>query len=542
MILALIFCLALFLGRTGAYSLLNDSCTFSSKKCNDLPGYASTALLSQRDVAYNATIDQQMTVGLNVSSTLFAPYGYTQNGLAFLKRALQVGYRSLLVDAYWSDKHTQWQLCPVELQDWDGEESTVSISDSSYTCQGNLSLSDIYSVLGEHITSTDTNIAANVITMKVSLHRAIGSEGSSQQPQPLSPLLTSYFTTRLYTPANLTSDRTQGIALDPYGHPSDEGYPTVHEFLFLQKKRLLVSVSADNSTGYDFNSDSNTLFGPGFGDVDPNDTEIATTLNTRECTDTQLGRLAQSNALNNTKVTAPWRTIIETSNQSFTNDSLQRYVQCGYSPIINTPFDSEEDFVTPIEQTMWGWAPGQPDSNDTTTDIDASNSSSIPVSYNCASLGKDGWVVTNCYQQMVPLCRVENETYSFVAGNASVRYFEGHAGCPEGTRFAVPRTALQNSVAAVTLADHLPLWVDLSSIAVDNCWVSGGAYSQCPYHTISHNRNNIGQLASAVVVAFVLLVVVFLLRLDSVPLRKNRNRWRRLMNKYSQVEYQGVPA
>uniref|UniRef100_A0A060TCB9 Maintenance of telomere capping protein 6 n=1 Tax=Blastobotrys adeninivorans TaxID=409370 RepID=A0A060TCB9_BLAAD len=542
MILALICCLTLFMGHTGAYSLLNDSCTFSSKKCNDLPSFASTALLSQRDVAYNATIDQQMTVGLNVSSTLFAPYGYTQKGLAYLNRALEVGYRSLLVDAYWSDEHTQWQLCPVELQDWNGEESAVRIADSSYTCQGNLSLSDIYGVLGQYISYTDTNIAANVITMRVSLHRAIGSKSSPQKPQSLSSELASYFTTKLYTPANLTSDRRQGIALDPYGHPSDKGYPTVHQFLFLSKKRLLISVSADNSTRYDFDSDSNVLFRPGFGVADPNDIELATTINTQECTDTQLGQLVQPNEHNDTKITASWRTIIETSNHTFTNSSLQRYVQCGYSPIINTPFDSEEDLVAPIEQTMWGWAPGQPDSNDTTTDIDASNSSSIPVSYNCAALDKDGWVVTNCYQEMVPLCRVENETYSFVAGNSSVRYFEGHGGCPEGTRFAVPRTALQNSVAAVTLADHLPLWVDLSSIAVDDCWVSGGAYSQCPYHVISHNRNNIGQLASAVVVAFVLLVVVFLLRLDAVPLRKNRNRWRRLMNKYSQVEYQGVPA
>jgi hypothetical protein len=529
-------------------SINNNTCTFDTAGCSYIPGYVNTALLSQRDVAYNVSVDQLTTLGINMSSAVFSEYDYTTEALDVFKRVLGSGYRSIYLDLYWNEDLNEFQLCPGKVPNTGAPDSIKKVEGlyGSHYCQRNFSLDDILLQMSEYIKATDTDISVNVMLMRLYLYRLDDTKADGKVAQNISSKLISYLDNRIYTPVDLRNDRKNGFTFGVSGK-SENGYPTAHRFLLELKQRIMVSVTYMNldKDAYDISQDEDTVFeidedrsGPDYMNSDEsNDAGMSyvTDKTPKMCHSNSTEYLS---TINSTTVKT-WRTILDTKDNPFTTENIRDYVQCGFSPVINTGLKTMQELVEPVDASIWAWSLEQPTwkhSNNKTNEEDG------PVAWECAILDTDGWKVANCYAKYKSLCRANNMAYDWNIGEKEENYFEAINACEGQNYFSVPRTALQNKVAMIELNNSLPVWIDLNSISVDNCWVTGGPYASCPYHPVSNNRNEVVKLSIAAMVAFLLVVLILLLKLDKVPLKKHQYRWRRLVNKAAEEEYEGVPA
>lgn len=529
-------------------SINNNTCTFYAAGCSYIPGYVNTALLSQRDVAYNISVDQLTTLGINMSSAVFNEYGYTTEALDVFKRVLGSGYRSIYLNLYWNEDLNEFQLCPGKVPDTGSSDSIKKVDGlyGNHYCQRNFTLDDILLQMSEYIKATDTDISVNVMLMRLYLYPLDHSKPDHQVAQNISSKLISYLDNRIYTPIDLRSDRDGGHTFGVSGK-SEKGYPTAHRFLLEMKKRIMVSATYMNldRDAYDLRQDEATIF-----EIDKNSSG-PDYMNSDESNDAGMSyvtddtpKMCHSNSteylstINSTTIKT-WRTLLDTKDNPFTTAEIRDYVQCGFSPVINTGLTTMKELVEPVDASIWTWSLEQPTWKHS---HNKTNKEDGPVAWKCAVLDTDGWKVANCYEKYKPLCRVSNMAYNWHIGHNEENYFEAIESCMGQDYFSIPRTALQNKAAMVELNDSLPVWIDLNSISVDNCWVTGGPYASCPYHPVSNNRNEVVKLSMAAMVAFLLVVLILLLKLDKVPFKKHQYRWRRLVNKAAEEEYEGVPA
>jgi hypothetical protein len=143
------------------------------------------------------------------------------------------------------------------------------------------------------------------------------------------------------------------------------------------------------------------------------------------------------------------------------------------------------------------------------------------------------------------LCRAVNDSFDWLITADFSDYFGSEALCPDGYVFTTPQTALENGAVKLTLAHNSgssSAWIDLNSIAVSNCWVTGGPSSQCPYLQTSYNRNTWTLLGVAVFFCLLLIAFMIILSFIKLPLHTNQGKWRRLVNKFAETEYEGVPS
>ncbi len=78
-------------------------------------------------------------------------------------------------------------------------------------------------------------------------------------------------------------------------------------------------------------------------------------------------------------------------------------------------------------------------------------------------------------------------------------------------------------------------------MSISNCWTTGGPYATCPYAQRTLRRSFIAMLIISCVVS-VLLILFCITQFQKIPLHKNSKRWKKLINKYSEYDYDGVPA
>lgn len=172
--------------------------------------------------------------------------------------------------------------------------------------------------------------------------------------------------------------------------------------------------------------------------------------------------------------------------------------------------------------------------------------------------------------------------YTWVFG-ANSSYFDAPASCPpshtvtttlaNGTtitaeypvEFGVPSSALQDTSVRIQLAAAngivssdsgntdsgssngngtipYPIWIDLNSLQISDCWVVGGPDAKCPYNPSRWNRNKVALLSIAVTITFFLLVLIAFLQTGMIPVRHNEKGFRKLINKFTESQYEGVPA
>ena len=147
---------------------------------------------------------------------------------------------------------------------------------------------------------------------------------------------------------------------------------------------------------------------------------------------------------------------------------------------------------------------------------------------------EEGWEVSNCYEKYLFACQNKLSRNEWKLNNSTKRnYFDiDDDDCPEGYFFSLPRLNIEMLSLMTTVKQenvNYPIWIDLNDITVENCFVSGGPYAQCPYQETVTTDKFVRMIAPSFVVAMVVLVLIFIEKVfRKTPIQTNRKRyWKR---------------
>ncbi|CCH41448.1 putative secreted protein [Wickerhamomyces ciferrii] len=525
----------------GAYGLMN----YPSLSSNRV-----TAIRSQRDVAANVSIDQITTAGIRLSKTLFDREGYTNDTLKNVWTLLNGGIQNLVIDIYWNENTGEFQLCPIDMS---GRLSTRAEStgviyydadDDDYKCDNVLTLQGLIDVVFRFTSETDTNLSANLILLMFNTHGLLKKSSSNSQNNDnitysnnntLSQILQSTFSYKLYTPSALTADRFVNRTYNSE-EQSNDGFPTVSHFLFTDKRRVVSTIWQDNlpsNTTYNLTSDYNIVFPQ--SDLNSSFTSLNNTV--VPSTEEEFINTANGN----------WRFAYDDDNTKFNNGSIRHLIDWGYSPILNSAVLESSDIASIFNTSLWSWDSAEPLEENIAKEInkDSDNTRNSQTAYKCAALSSTGWKVENCYDSKYVACRKQSRAFEWELSLDKQTYFNAEDVCPDNTNFSVPRTALQQYSLVnylKTLPENHSIWIDMNSISINDCWVTGGPNSNCPYQKVTNERNFAEMLTPASVFCLVIFLGMILLRLKRVPVQDNRKHWKKLLQQNKENEYEGVPS
>lgn len=516
----------------------SSTMTWGSSGQQNVTTQRTVAIRSQRDISANITIDQLSSRGFSLSTVLFDQYGYTTPGIQALYDVLTYGAETVVVDLYWNEGLNKFQLCPVAFDNSvdDFLNSTVRYFEDNgktYKCEVGLSLNTLFEAIAAYLTASDTNLNGNLITLLFNIFQ-IG-EALTYTPSlvgtrndTLSSVLSAYFGNKLYTPTLLQVDRDNGVT------GSSEGYPMLGYFLFQEKKRILGAnwrtELASNST-YNIDADSVTVFSPSYFN-----------------SFTSLDMTSLSNFTSRELI--PWRYSFDSEANPFTNTSMTIVVNQGYSPLLNHSVTDLTEMNALFNASLWSWASSEP-LNEGAAREQSSNNGDILLkeAFRCAVLDENSrWSVANCYDTHYSACRSEDGDFDWTITDTQNTYFHSGDACSllEGNyTFDVPKTALEQTFLSQLMTSkntNGSIWIDMNSIAIADCWVTGGPYAGCPYQKADSLRNFAQMMTTAAVIILVFIMIIFVLRFRKVPVLKNRKHWRHIEKEKTEGESEGVPS
>lgn len=519
------------------------------------------AIRSQRDVSANVTIDQLSLMGVGLSMTVFDREGYVSSALSDIRDLLDTGVQVLAVDLYWHEQLRKFQLCPYPLNSSYSLNATQTFKSKDgreIKCQSSLRLTDLAETVHSYLTDTDTNLSANLIILLFNILSISDTSSDVESAQigtsndTLSSVLLNYFDAKIYTPDGLNNDRSNGITYNALSQTSSTGWPTTSHFLFSEKRRLLAASS-------DANMPSNTTYQKSW--------DVSTVFNSTFLENTVTTANASSPSNSTERALESWRLDFGSGSDTFTTSLFSEAIAWGYSPVINSTSD---DFTTLIggfmNESLWSWAPSQPLSQYEARRISTDSDDTSQSAFSCGSLSvsEKKWQVSNCYADKHVACRLNNSTpFRWAVTVDKFSYFHAEDACADIPKsryvsdassmaknatyiFSVPKSALEqkalNDLLSNANLNATDVWIDMNSIAIPDCWVTGGAYANCPYKKVSSHRNFVEMLTPSAVFCGVLLLGIMALRLRRVPIHDNRKYWKKLVNEYAESEYDGVPS
>lgn len=194
----------------------------------------TSALLIQRDLAMNVTIDQTIWPALDLSTAFFGnDFSFQQ--LQQVAQPLLMGYKRLVVDLYWDPTRSNWQLCPVAVNSSTADDVIVG----RYTCAPRYLFKDFMASINDYLVSTEigrASILTNLVTLILNIHdlpstTSSSSSSSNKVDANLGQIVLSSLSKttyelapRIYTPANLTTDRIN-ISASFYAHGQESYFP-----------------------------------------------------------------------------------------------------------------------------------------------------------------------------------------------------------------------------------------------------------------------------------------------------------------------------
>lgn len=546
---------------------------------------------AQRDVSKYVPIDQLSTTGVSLSSLVFGPYGYSSSSLGYFGTLMDLGLQSFIIDLYWNNFTSTWQLCPAPFPN----NATTSLSltlnvlwtGDTYECDPGLTVTGLVQTIVSYCGRTNSNADVNIIELFLRLNSidskytnsSIYQFGSTDQHVGNSTLNESFAAlgNLLFTPQDLANYRVQqqlNIAFSNYYNQSSTTLPTLETFVFGSLRRVLISVWDNNvsENTYDLNSqDNQTVFTldsnlPVTVSSSSNHTLYNSCL---ELIDSFNDSSFDVNIFNNISLNAHFRFVIDDDVQPFTNETFRTYVQCGISPILNTTnyelsqvaFDESDSLGDIVDNfiylSFWSWALGQPDGNNDDYNLEPTSDSEDEEPNNasksaiqCVALFEDGWRVTNCYNEYYYACQNTEEPHKWLAGFGRTNYFTASTkdSCPDGYVFSIPHLSIEMMSLKDTIgADNItyPVWIDLNDITVTDCFVSGGPNAQCPYERTVPSSALVRLIAPNFIIAVVIVLFIFMEKvLRTNPIQSNRKRhWRKVINEYNEKnDYEGVPS
>ncbi|KAH3674517.1 hypothetical protein WICPIJ_009555 [Wickerhamomyces pijperi] len=506
---------------------------------------------SQRDLSANISISKLSLTGVGLSTTVFNDFGYNQDTVSQVYDLLNVGVQTLYVDLYWNEQMNKFQLCPFQYEISTAvNQSETATNEDGVSCLRSLTMNDLMSVVQSYIVESDTNLFGDLVVMILNLYSLNDTSISYSQDlqgtwnDTLSSVMTSYFNNYLYTPTALQSERTT----DVNNTNLIDGYPRLSKLLFTEKKRLLTFINQYEIplySSYNVSNDNDLFF-----NISAQNSSIIPVLETSDI---------QSSTELTAKASQDWLFTIDSINShlQFSEDSVHNLITNGYSPILNHTIPEISDIATIFGNSLWSWGQGEPLFVTEAMKRYSNDTGYIQEAYKCASMSLNGsYQVANCYEEKYYILRDVHDRLNWTLSSQKSSYFHIYQVSDDGDadnddkskrKFNVPKDSLErmavvlylNSLENVNFEDF---WIDLNSINVDNCWVTGGPYASCPYEIVSSNRNFVEMLVAASLCCLILFVLMASLRLRRVPIRDNRKHWKKLMNQYSTSDYDGVPS
>lgn len=495
-----------------------------------IPKTEQNAIRSQRDIMANITIDQVPLIGVDLRQILFnnesmliennTGSATAMNGTNLLLNfasLLNVGVQNFVIDLEFKDE--MWMVVDTPLN-----------------------FNSVLATLQTFLHQSHNNLSANLLVILLRI-----ASGTSQMLESNMALnsennLTSILDqiiggSYIYSPVDLYKDNnlnyTTGDGANMLTNSTSQfSWPALGNFLFQKKKRLIIAEITDQLT----EKYSTFVFKKSVMHYDADNTTLA-------CPN-DIASLQNITSVS-------WRFL----QSSFTTDDIKEYVYCGQSPIIANKFDiaTVTNITDLIQATLiWTWKHNEPRLSNSRLLMGKDSMQA----YNCASmtysLSDDviEWEVANCFNTKEGLCRKDGSEYEWLVTSDKGSYFDFEdikdPVCPEGYMFSLPKTPLEERSLGFYLSQRsfggAAVWIQLNSIEVSNCWITGGSYASCPYEKVVSKRSFVGMLVPVVACSSVLLVCAIYLSLVSVPIHDNRKNWRRVVNKISKSEVEGVPS
>ncbi|ODV63771.1 Mtc6p ASCRUDRAFT_5709 [Ascoidea rubescens DSM 1968] len=500
------------------------------------------AIISQRDLSRELTINITPYVGVNVSNPEIIS---TKDDLI---QKLDGGYSILYLDIFWNDSSRNWQLANEQYLDLD----------------------DFFDAVNMYLKDSNYEIAKNSIILIFKLQQDSINLNINRRIKNLSTKLRSIFDYRLYS-------------IDDYRRVDFYEYPTVDTFLFEDDKRV-IPIVLSNATSSDYVFVNTSLI----------DWNIILYDGTNISEFTEIYERDHSIIINNPSIN--WTEVIVNTiwtwrtDQPFSSRYLKELLQ---NELLSDVFDyiyNSDDFVNDLNEDN-GYIDNSANGNGN------GNGSNSTVAYNCTISTDFGWFVDNCYNKHHVLCgknisSLDNNDIDWRVSESKVSYFNCNEQCEiefgEEYKNLVPRlpsqqkyikenlsykwihndTTTTNTTNITTTSNsddsgysyfnesgnrikyyeqfENSFWVDFNSLDVEDCWVRGGAKAKCPYFLdeIKDNRNfNLMMSIFSIVLGFVIGLLIFIIKMQKhLPIQNNRKRWKKTISKYSENEYEGVPA
>jgi hypothetical protein len=452
----------------------------------------------------------------------------------------------------------------------------------NYNCTSFMRLDLLAGILDQFLAATSTTTGAALLLLTLDVHAA-SSILNPNAPAPrlspdqlpvtgtlLSDALKGNLSSITYTPLLLQEQRanlnTSWYNVNPASQPLDgyydvlynsqhnrytvDGWPTEAYVEFQRYYRLGIAYGTVDSqmSLYNIGPDLDFIFPPG-------------TFSNRRTTSLTAEGQVSSGCLfdaSDTGVTSQrnssWAITSISSLDTGTRTDLMAPIpavtdltSCGLTAFLNETLGGATADKNPLpyaayaHSTLWSWAPGEP-LNATSSSDD--NDKRCAVMTTSPYPGR--WRVTDCDDRYRVACHRQGEPYNWRISTQESGYYDGPSACEPPYEFSVPHTALENAhlLAALQKDDQKrpneAIFIDLNSINIPECWVSGPD-GTCPYlSTEGNDRIRIVVVPTvAAVIIFVLAALTFFVKCAANRRENKRGRRRRLLGGW---EYEGVPS
>lgn len=448
-----------------------------------------------------------------------------------------------------------------------------------YECTASIDINTFADVLAGHFAATANNLNATLKWAVLNVHAAVpASNPYVSAPAPergalpsdgnvMSQVLNSSLAAYLYTPYDLQTQRATPnltwysvnpsywpvsgyFSLDTIGNgvSTTTGWPDEAYTELLRTKRVLMGFGTidPQMEAYDTAGDIQTIFSPGYTIASDNVILSATGSITEGCF-FDPGSTLVSAANNSFAISEVPLSQALQPGLDYITKAAQNMTACGIAPVLNqTLGDQTADinitaYSSFVQNTIWSWAPGQPN------DIPDSEQDSDSTVYNCAVLNMTNggqWQVGDCTDRHYAACRVGNAPYAWTVSNQRGQYYQVDDACDDDSSFDVPRTALENSYlrAAILASDSSDemIWVNYNDLDVTGCWVDG-VNSTCPYVSdrSALSSRSISVPIGASVLVFVMAALTIFIKCGA---NRQRSRRRRRRRGDDGGEYEGIPS
>lgn len=449
----------------------------------------------------------------------------------------------------------------------------------SYNCTAFMTLGFLTGVLEDFLDVTATTTGAAIQILTLNLH-ATSSLRDPDGPAPvlsqiqlpqsgslLSDILKTNLTNKLYTPTLLRSQQANlndswydvdwdnrpelGYFRDSVGASGNlatlNGWPSEAFMEFKELYRLVAGFGTIDSQMqyYNHGPDMEYIFPPGL---------ITTRVEAEFGSNGEVSSGCLFNAGEDTvtsQTNSSWAiTVLPSLDISGNPDlmvpipSVTNLTSCGLSSTLNhtlanaTADQNPLPYAAFVHSTLWSWAPGEP-LNVTSTSINATGNRCTII------LSSGRWRVTDCTERFQVACQDPVQPYHWEVSESTSDYQQASSTCPSPLLFSVPHTALENAHLLAAMRSRPtgaaePVYIDLNSLGVPDCWVVG-LNGTCPYLPKQDtNRTRIVVVPTvAAVIIFVLAALTFFVKCGANRRENKRGRRRRMVGGW---EYEGVPS